>query len=157
MKKEEGCQAGDVCNRNGCVGTIEAHDREGGCSCHISPPCGYCTTPSEYCDKCGWDAKEESMLYDTPTKEQEEIWDKERKERQVRDDDFWSMYRSMEVATELNYISKSHTNSSMIKQGYFPPSMSFSELFEEIKGTFGGRYKYLDREIGRFEFIAYTD
>ena len=31
----EGYEKGETCNRKGC------------CSCHINPPCGYCTTPSE--------------------------------------------------------------------------------------------------------------
>lgn len=58
-KNEEGYLKGEVCNRDGCKGVIEEGYKEGGCSCHINPPCSYCTTPSEYCPECGWDAYEE--------------------------------------------------------------------------------------------------
>ena len=54
---------GEVCNRNGCKGIIEEHEKEGSCTCHINPPCTYCTTPSEYCPECGWDAEDEQAKY----------------------------------------------------------------------------------------------
>lgn len=54
MKKEPGFLKGEPCNRDGCDGIIEQH-REGGCSCHINPPCGYCTDDSQYCPKCNWE------------------------------------------------------------------------------------------------------
>jgi hypothetical protein len=50
----EGFTKGEICNRNGCDGIIE-HERDGGCSCHINPPCSYCTDDGAYCPKCGWD------------------------------------------------------------------------------------------------------
>ena len=56
---ENGVFENEICNRNGCDGVIEAYEKEGCCSCHISAPCGYCTTQTEYCPKCGWSAEEE--------------------------------------------------------------------------------------------------
>ena len=55
---EEGYEANDICGRNGCNGVLKQKDIEGGCSCHINPPCSYCETPKEYCPECGWDAQE---------------------------------------------------------------------------------------------------
>ncbi len=52
----EGLEVDEVCNRNGCQGTIEARDLDGCCLCHISPPCSYCTTDPAYCPECDWQA-----------------------------------------------------------------------------------------------------
>lgn len=54
----EGFEKGEICNRDDCKGIIQEKDLDGGCSCHINPPCGYCTTPKEYCPICDWDAEE---------------------------------------------------------------------------------------------------
>ena len=54
-----GYEVGDKCNRNGCKGVIAEKEIDGGCSCHINPPCSFCTTPKEVCDICGWDAEDE--------------------------------------------------------------------------------------------------
>lgn len=61
---EEGLFKGEICNRNGCKGIIEEGEKEGCCSCHINPPCSYCTTQTEYCPECGWSAEEEQREYD---------------------------------------------------------------------------------------------
>lgn len=55
----EGYEEGEVCGRDGCDGIIEEHDIDGGCSCHINPPCSYCTTPKEFYPVCGWEAADE--------------------------------------------------------------------------------------------------
>lgn len=55
----EGFEVDENCNRNGCIGVIQERDIDGCCSCHIHPPCGYCTTPKEYCPECGWDSEED--------------------------------------------------------------------------------------------------
>jgi hypothetical protein len=56
---EPGIEAGHVCNRDGCTGTIAERDTDTCCSCHINPPCGHCTTSREFCPVCEWDAEEE--------------------------------------------------------------------------------------------------
>lgn len=61
-KKKEGVIVGDykdegqVCGVNGCKGTIQ-HDRpvDGGCACHVNPPCGWCTTTVMTCDECDYE------------------------------------------------------------------------------------------------------
>jgi hypothetical protein len=53
-----GTEEGQVCNRDGCVGVIEIADPVN-CSCHISPPCGACTEPREFCPVCDWRAIDE--------------------------------------------------------------------------------------------------
>lgn len=59
MAENIGYVKGEICNRDGCDGIIDEHILDGGCSCHINPPCGYCTEPKSFCVKCGWDDKEE--------------------------------------------------------------------------------------------------
>ena len=59
MSDSHGVEAGQVCGRDGCTGILEEHDTDSGCSCHISPPCGHCTTSREFCPVCDWDAGEE--------------------------------------------------------------------------------------------------
>lgn len=54
---EEGVFEGELCNREGCQGIIETTEKDGCCSCHINPPCGYCTTQNEFCEECGWEAE----------------------------------------------------------------------------------------------------
>lgn len=57
-----GVEEGQLCLRadggfDPCLGIIEHIrdlDRFGGCSCHISPPCGYCLSTMPECPKCGW-------------------------------------------------------------------------------------------------------
>lgn len=63
-----GYGSGDRCNRNGCRGIIDEHEKDGCCSCHIHPPCSYCTTDASYCDECGWDGEYDNAPdYNVPT------------------------------------------------------------------------------------------
>lgn len=48
---EIGYFKGDICNRNGCQGTMQR--AEGVCRCHINPPCSYCENNEIICDECG--------------------------------------------------------------------------------------------------------
>lgn len=73
---ELGYCKGDKCNRDGCEGIIDAHEKDGCCSCHINPPCSYCETSSEYCPICGWDAKEEKDEIDKKSAEYWMEWHK---------------------------------------------------------------------------------
>lgn len=63
MNQNSGTKKGEMCNRNGCTGIIEEGEKEGCCSCHINPPCSYCTTQTEYCPVCGWSAEDEQNEY----------------------------------------------------------------------------------------------
>lgn len=45
---------GDTCPmcNDGEMGEVKA---EGECTCHISPPCGFCLTQRLMCDECGYE------------------------------------------------------------------------------------------------------
>lgn len=60
MSGQIGTEEGDVCNRDGCEGVIEflPENKDGSCSCHISPPCGHCTSTMPECPVCGWREEE---------------------------------------------------------------------------------------------------
>lgn len=160
---EPGYCKGEKCNRNGCAGIIMERDIDGCCSCHINPPCSYCTTAKEYCPICEWDAYEENAIAELAAytaykgseqeknhnefmeciKEQEEIFNKKKRGELPID--------------KIEWRSSSHTHFSMIKEGLFPPGTTREELLKKINGTFGGRFEYFNEEKGTFKFIAYTD
>lgn len=50
---------GDTCGRDGCAGVLQMTNpdpgaEDYGCSCHISPPCGFCMNTRPNCPDCGW-------------------------------------------------------------------------------------------------------
>lgn len=160
MEIETGLSVGETCNRNGCNGKIHEHEDDSSCSCHINPPCSHCTSSDErmYCPECGWEGSDEEKTTvdfgEANRKYYEEMsikWEKER-------NDFYALYRSAEKAPETKIRKESHTHFSMKVYGaYDPEKTTIDSLMPEIRGTFGGRFKYLDKEVGRFCFIAYTD
>lgn len=154
--KTEGYELGDVCNRNGCIGVIAQHEKEGSCSCHINPPCDSCTTAREYCPACDWSLIEEQRdSYVEPSDEQKAKWAQEQKAWQESRERFYALYRSKEPVKKFDYRSEAHTHFTMKKIGYYPPEMTQADVLKEVRGTFGGRF---DRfENGRFEYTAYTD
>jgi hypothetical protein len=137
-----GILKGETCNRNGCDGIINEHPKEGGCSCHINPPCSYCTTSTEYCPKCGWDGKDEQDNYIKNMPKQKE-W--EYKIRTVEDLD----------KTKISWIIEGHTHFSMKCIGVYPKEATRDDVLKQVRGTFGGRFTYF--ENGKFTYIAYTD
>jgi len=59
-KPDPGFVVGEVCERDGCSGIIEEHKSDlGGCSCHVSAPCAYCTEERQFCPTCGWEASQD--------------------------------------------------------------------------------------------------
>ena len=55
----EGIEVGEKCNRDGCDGTIQEHEKETGCYCHAgSAPCSSCCHNYEYCPECGWEPEQ---------------------------------------------------------------------------------------------------
>ncbi len=48
-----GLTEGDVCNRRGCKGIMYRIETVDECTCHVSPPCCYCTDADYECDECG--------------------------------------------------------------------------------------------------------
>jgi hypothetical protein len=139
---EFGYEEGEVCARKGCCGVIEQHEKEG-CSCHISPPCHACTEPRNFCPECDWEEKNDTIINDF----------------KVNVDPKSGVYKCWEPRpldpTKLDYRSRSHSNSSMIKEGVYPEGMAMAQVLEEVRGTFGGRFEYFGS--GKFKYIAYTD
>lgn len=162
---EYGYAEGDICNRDGCDGEIEFNQPEESCSCHINPPCSVCTTPHEYCPKCGWDAQEEDRLYhenlmkdwdDNP--ERLKYYEEQAILREQVMKDFENNISNLEFKSDkLDYRSESHTHFSMKFKGMFPLGMTRDEIAKVINSTFGGRFTYFDEKNGRFEYIGYTD
>ncbi len=150
----------DVCNRYGCIGIISEHEKEGGCSCHISPPCGYCTTDTAYCPVCEWSGEEEKREYESKqlklSKEQEDYYKKEREQFAAARELFYKRYRGEEPPEKLEIRHESHTHFSMKVIGVFPNKTETREsLLPKVRGTFGGRFERFGDYY--FEYIAYTD
>ncbi len=149
MKTEHGIEKGEVCNRDDCQGIIDEHDTDSCCSCHISPPCSYCTDSREYCPVCNWDGREEQI--------QEENKIRQVDYRQCIDSFF--KVRTMDDLdkSKIDYLSMSHTHFSMRKKGVFPKGTTKNEVEQKVKGSFGGRFKSFNEDTCTFEYIAYTD
>lgn len=162
MENELGYLKGEICNRNGCNGIIDEHEKEGSCSCHINPPCSTCTDASEYCPECEWDGREDQIKRQQehaekwkPSEAAQQAYNRLMDAEEKRRKDFWSKYHSNEPIEKYEAIYEGHTHFSMKKIGVFPPCMTRKEVEEKVKGTFGGRFtRFSD---GRFEYIAYTD
>ena len=147
MPSDPGYLEGEVCTRNGCTGIIAERAVEN-CSCHISPPCGACTAPREYCPVCEWQMVDEETTFN------------DFKVGPVKADGSWTHYRLRPLdPTKIDWRSKSHTSSSMIKEGVYPQSgdeaADRAAVLAQVKGTFGGRFNHFGN--GRFEYVAYTD
>lgn len=123
----EGYVKGEICNRDGCKGIIEENEKEGSCSCHNNPPCSYCTTPSEYCPECGWDAYDELM--DSYNKFMEKASKEETKPKYV--------YKSsLELFNELKdnefgYVRTAEGGSVVRIKGKHP-NMSSNDIYKKL-------------------------
>lgn len=154
---EPGYLSGEICNRNGCEGVIAEHEKEGSCSCHINPPCSYCTTDTAYCPVCGWEPAEDIKPIDPEVeKRNQEYYQKQQEEWKAAEEAFDRKYNGKEPVTELEIRSQGHTHFTMLKMGVFPAGTQTRESIEQIvKGSFGGRFTKFEET--RFEYIAYTD
>jgi len=157
---EPGYCKGEVCNRDGCKSLIQEHQSDGGCSCHINPPCSWCETSREYCPGCGWDGKEEQDEYHInniykPSEAQQKAWAEERRKWDESEQNFNAKFYGKEPITEFECRRRSHTHFSMEVIGVYPDSMTMEEVAEKVRGTFGGRFEMFGK--GKFKYIAYTD
>ncbi len=150
---------GEVCNRNGCLGVIDEHEKEGSCSCHIHPPCSYCTTDTSYCPKCNWEPADDINPVDPEIqRKNQEYYRKENERFQAARELFYEKYNGTEPITELEMRTESHTHFSQKVIGIFPPNTETqATLLPKIIGTFGGRWEGFNPTRGSFSFIAYTD
>lgn len=150
---EVGLLKGDTCNRNSCKGVIDEHEKDGSCSCHIHPPCGYCTTDTAYCPECDWSSEdEESKIKPKPA---EAHYNRAMDREEKRKNELRLKMEGKKKIDKLEWIPQSHTHFSMIKKGVYPDGMTKEKVRKEVDGTFGGRFKSFG--YNNFEFIAYTD
>lgn len=158
-----GTNKGETCNRDDCKGIIKEYVKEGSCSCHTNPPCGYCTEPNAYCETCGWDAKDDQYETDKQQmefyKKNEDYYEKQRKEFDEARELFYRKYRGEIPVDKLEIRAEGHTHFTMKKIGVFPKgSETYESLLPKIRGTFGGRFTAsITKDSYRFEYIAYTD
>lgn len=142
--KAFGAAEGETCWRNGCQGVIALHSVEN-CSCHLHPPCGACTAPRGFCPECDWQEADEVQTFNDfivkPGPDPNGAWE-------------WWKPRPLDPR-KLDWRSKSHTHSSMIKEGVYPEGMTREEVERAVRGTFGGRFNHFGN--GKFEYVAYTD
>lgn len=154
-----GCEAGEVCGRDGCEGVIEEHDSDTGCSCHISPPCSHCATPREFCPEREWDALEEMEAEEHARWQAEMAKTPEQKAAERR---YWELVRIKQMVKifdpkKINSRIIPHTHFTQIVEGWFPSHMSREDVRKHANGTFGGRFESFSEESQTFRFIAYTD
>lgn len=141
-----GEEEGQRCRRDGCEGRIEMSKSEN-CSCHISPPCSSCTGTHLICSDCDWEEPEEFSAPAAPVPNAGPIsYD-------------WMQPRTVASLdrTRIDWINKTHSSCSMIKEGVFPIGTPKTEVEEKVKGTFGGHFERFDKDAGTFKYIAYTD
>ena len=132
-------EEGDVCGVDGCNGHLKFEIVEN-CSCHISAPCTKCLNVNLYCPECGWTNENEPI--NRIINDNSGISIVEHKPRQLD-------------KTKIDYTSKMHTASTMIREGVYPNGISRDEVEQKVRGTFGGRFEKF--ENGKFRYIAYTD
>ncbi len=131
-------EEGDRCRETGCNGTLDFPPPEN-CSCHIDPPCSSCTGIVLTCKECGWEDEAPEFKYVAAAPG---LSIREYKPKPLDN-------------TKIDYRSKMHTGSSMIKEGVYPEGATMVEVAAVVKGTFGGRFDYFNG--GKFKYIAYTD
>lgn len=157
---EYGVVKGEQCNRGGCVGIIDEHEKEGSCSCHINPPCGYCTTDTAFCPVCDWDCSDETEPVIDPevAKRNQEYYQQENEKWQAARDLFYNRFNGKEPIEKLEMRTESHTHFTQKVIGVFPAGTETKDtLLSKVKGTFGGRFTRFESTVGRFEYIADTD
>lgn len=158
--RDFGLVKGDECGRDGCKGIINEHEKDGSCSCHINPPCSYCTTDTAYCPVCNWSCDDEVPDKVDPElqKKQQEYWAEETRKRQDARDSFIRKFNGIDPIEKYECWPEGHTHFSMKKKGVFPANTETRTSVEEKeKGTFGGRFELFNESKGCFIYIAYTD
>ena len=109
------------------------------CSCHLNAPCSACVNNRLICKECGESPEEP-----------------ESKEIPIAPGLSTIEFRPKPLDnTKIDWRSKMHTGSTMIKEGVYPEGTTRDEVREVVNGTFGGRFEQFGG--GKFKFIAYTD
>ncbi len=130
-------EEGDICPE--CKDGKLYYPPADNCSCHICAPCSSCVNVKLTCDKCGYEPEEPPYkdVFVAPG-----LLMREDKPRPLDN-------------TKIDYRTKMHTASTMIKEGVYPIGTPRYEVEKVVVGTFGGRFEHF--ENGKFKYIAYTD
>ena len=161
-------------------GFVELSESEN-CSCHLSAPCSSCLDRVLMCSSCGFEFYNEHETLETKPKFHEYDYSYRFRQPLYNDidmaeidflyekdhwgvfgligypDDFGNLfYVTKTNPAEVNWKSFAHSSCSMIKSGWAPPWYSSDEIFQEVQGTFGGRFEFINTK-NMFRFIAYTD
>ena len=131
----------EKCNRDGCVGIMQRVDTDGCCSCHINPPCSYCTDAEFICDTCEFLVEVEQLDYDT--KPQAPLKYKTPDEK----------YKELDK-NKFNYITIAGAYYFMEYKGYCP-DMTRDEVEEKFNTCFGRKWLYFGDN--KFHLKVYTD
>lgn len=162
MTQEEkyiGYLKGEICGREGCAGIIEEHPSESCCSCHVNPPCSYCTDSREYCPVCEWEGRDEQLKaqYKPLPNDIQSVYNRGMAREDVHRRKIDNIRKGEGTTDKITWYSQGHTHFSMKKIGCFPVGTPTAEVEKEVRGTFGGRFEGLDTTRGTFTYIAYTD
>jgi hypothetical protein len=141
MSYDIGFSEGEVCGRSACKGIVSFRDVEN-CSCHLNAPCAACCSPRGECSECGWDERTDQTINDFRVSV-------------AKSGMFTSWVPRALDSSKIDWHSRGYTNSSMIKEGVYPPGTTKEEVLSFVKGTFGGCFEYFGN--GKFKYIAYTD
>lgn len=137
-----GYEEGDTCGRDGCDGVI-AERPPVNCYCHLSAPCGECTSDRIYCPECSWTSVDDPLVRQDIAAIHVGVLPYIETKRRVLD------------PTKIDFVCEPHSSSSMIKEGVYPEGATREEVEKAVRGTFGGGFAYF--RDGRFKYIAYTD
>jgi carbon storage regulator CsrA len=159
MTTEIGYLKDEVCNRNGCKGLLQEHEKDGCCSCHLNPPCSYCTSSSEYCDVCGWEGEHEKFQSSEMSEKDKTFYNDWLHQTNLHRNNLMAQINGKVTTSKIEWISSYHSSCSMIKEGVYPKTnddkLDYATVLNKVKGTFGGRFEYFGN--GKFKYIAYTD
>jgi hypothetical protein len=144
----EGLIEGEICNRNGCKGTIERIDDDTSCSCHIHPPCSHCVDARHECKECGHEIDSPEIEYKSVKTDHTKIDPWQRKSD-------YELYNELKE-NEFAYITICGKYYWMEYKGKYPKGMTSQEILGKFNTCFG--YKWLRiPQNGEFHLKVYTD
>ena len=137
---------GDECGRDGCTGVMSIVESDGGCSCHICPPCSYCVDAEFRCNEC-------DSLAEAPEQENT-TWNHipQQYQRPSIEDLFKAL--SGDVIDWVN-VTPANSYYFMVVRGRYPDGTTKDQIKACFNLCFG--YSYLDMSNGVFKLKYYTD
>jgi hypothetical protein len=150
VDNNNGYYKGELCNRNGCKGVIDEHEKESGCSCHINPPCSSCTTNLEFCPICEWESEDEKHEY------LEEL------AKNIKPMSFKRKTLADLDKSKVDWIVSNSWHSGMEITGVYPENLTMEKVIEKLKDSgirfdkiCMGKFKHFSN--GKFVYSYFTD